>query len=33
VHDHLFSDLLTEGRYTVRFSTGPAFNFGPNIKK
>ena len=33
VHDHLFSDLLTEGRYTVRFSTGPAFNFGPYIKK
>ena len=33
VHDHLFSDLLTDGRFTVRFSTGPAFNFGKNIVK
>jgi hypothetical protein len=33
VHDHLFSDLLTDARFTVRFSCGPAFNFGPNIKK
>ena len=33
VHDHLFSDLLAEGRYTVRFSCGPAFNFGSNIRK
>ncbi len=33
VHDHLFSDLLAEGRFTVRFSCGPAFNFGPNIRK
>jgi hypothetical protein len=33
VHDHLFNDLLKDGRYTVRFSTGPAFNFGPNIVK
>jgi hypothetical protein len=31
VYDHLFSDLLKEGRYTVRFSIGPAFNFGRNI--
>ena len=31
VHDHLFNDLLTNGRYTVRFSCGPAFNFGKNI--
>jgi len=31
VYDHLFSDLLKEGRYTVRFSFGPAFNFGKNI--
>jgi hypothetical protein len=31
VHDHLFNDLLTNGRYTVRFSSGPAFNFGKNI--
>jgi hypothetical protein len=33
VHDHLFNDLLKDGRFTVRFSTGPAFNFGPNIVK
>jgi hypothetical protein len=33
VHDHLFSDLLTNGRNTVRFSSGPAFNFGKNIVK
>jgi hypothetical protein len=33
VHDHLFNDLLKDARFTVRFSTGPAFNFGPNIVK
>lgn len=33
VYDHLFSDLLTDGRFTVRFSTGPCFNFGKNIAK
>jgi hypothetical protein len=33
VHDHLFSDLLTDARFTVRFSSGPAFNFGKNIVK
>jgi hypothetical protein len=33
VHDHLFNDLLKDGRFTTRFSTGPAFNFGPNIVK
>jgi hypothetical protein len=33
VWDHLFSDLLQDGRFTMRFSCGPAFNFGPNIKK
>jgi hypothetical protein len=33
VHDDLFSDLLKDGRWTVRFSTGPAFNFGRNIAK
>jgi len=32
VWDHLFSDLLRNGRWTVRFSVGPAFNFGKNIK-
>jgi hypothetical protein len=31
VHDHLFSDLLRNGRWTTRFSIGPAFNFGRNI--
>jgi hypothetical protein len=31
VRDHLFNDLLTNGRYTVRFSCGPAFNFGKSI--
>jgi hypothetical protein len=33
VYDHLFSDLLRDGRLTVRFSVGPIFNFGKNIKK
>ena len=33
VHDHLFDDLLKDGRWTVRFSVGPAFNFGRNIVK
>lgn len=33
VYDHLFSDLLKEGRLTTRFSIGPCFNFGPNIRK
>jgi len=33
VYDHLFNDLLRDGRFTVRFSTGPAFNFGKNIAK
>jgi hypothetical protein len=33
VHDHLFSDLLKDGRNTVRFGIGPAFQFGGNVKK
>jgi len=33
VYDHLFSDTLAEGRLTTRFSVGPCFNFGKNIKK
>lgn len=33
VHDHLFNDLLQDPRWTVRFSVGPAFNFGRNIVK
>jgi hypothetical protein len=32
VWDHLFNDLLVNGRWTVRFSVGPAFNFGKNIR-
>jgi len=32
VHDHLFSDLLKDGRNTVRFSVGPAWQFGRNMK-
>jgi len=28
----LFSDLLKDGRFTTRFSVGPCFNFGRNIK-
>jgi len=31
VYDHLFNDLLKDGRFTVRFSVGPCFNFGRNI--
>ena len=31
VYDHLFNDLLKDGRWTVRFSVGPCFNFGRNI--
>lgn len=33
VYDHLFSDILRDGRLTTRFSVGPCFNFGRNIKK
>jgi hypothetical protein len=33
VYDHLFNDLLAQGRWTVRFSVGPCFNFGKNIAK
>lgn len=33
VYDHLFNDLLKDGRFTTRFSSGPAFNFGKNIEK
>jgi hypothetical protein len=33
VYDHLFSDLLKDGRLTTRFSIGPCFNFGKNIRK
>jgi hypothetical protein len=33
VYDHLFGDILQDGRLTTRFSVGPCFNFGKNIKK
>lgn len=33
VHDHLFSDLLANGRNTVRMSIGPCFNFGGNVAR
>jgi hypothetical protein len=33
VYDHLFSDLLQDGRFTTRFSIGPCFNLGKNIAK
>jgi hypothetical protein len=33
VHEHLFSNLLREGRWTTRFSVGPTFNFGKNIRE
>ena len=32
VYDHLFSNLLKDGRLTTRFSLGPCFNFGSNIR-
>ncbi|MFL6463920.1 MAG: hypothetical protein ACJ73N_05875 [Bryobacteraceae bacterium] len=33
VHDHLFSDLLKDGRNTVRLAIGPAVQFGPNVAR
>ena len=33
VWDHLFADILQYGRHTVRFSIGPAFQFGKNIAR
>jgi hypothetical protein len=33
VHDHLFPDLLKDGRNTIRFSIGPGFQFGSNVRK
>jgi hypothetical protein len=33
VYDHLFNDLLKDGRFTVRFSSGPCFNFGKNVER
>jgi len=33
VHDHLFNDILKDGRNTVRLSIGPGFQFGKNVRK
>jgi hypothetical protein len=33
VYDHLFNDILRDGRWTIRFSAGPVFFFGPNIAR
>jgi hypothetical protein len=33
VHNHLFSDLLEDGRWTTRASIGPVFHFGKNIAR
>jgi hypothetical protein len=33
VRDHLFNDLLKDSRNTVRFSIGPAIQFGGNVRK
>lgn len=33
VYDHLFDDLLKSGRTSVRFSVGPGFQWGRNMKK
>lgn len=32
VYDHLFNDILKDGRSTIRFSIGPAFQFGRNVE-
>lgn len=33
VRDHLFDDLLKDARNTIRFSVGPAFQWGRNVRK
>jgi hypothetical protein len=33
VHDHLFNDLLQNGRNSVRFAIGPGFQWGRNVMK
>jgi hypothetical protein len=33
VWDHLFNGLLANGRWEIRYSVGPAINFGKNIKQ
>jgi hypothetical protein len=32
VYDHLFNDILRDGRHTIRFSIGPALQWGRNMK-
>jgi len=32
VWDHLFNDILRDGRWTVRASIGPSFHFGKDIR-
>ncbi|HEY4051443.1 MAG TPA: hypothetical protein VGM27_31670 [Acidobacteriaceae bacterium] len=31
IYEHPFSDILLDGRWTLRYSIGPSFNFGRNI--
>lgn len=31
IYEHPFSDLLANGRWTLRYSIGPSFSFGRNI--
>jgi hypothetical protein len=31
VWNHPFSDILTDGRWTFRYSVGPSFQFGRNV--
>lgn len=33
VRDHLFNDILAKSRGTVRFSVGPAYQFGKDIRQ
>jgi hypothetical protein len=33
VHDHLFPDLLKDGRNTIRVSIGPGFQFGGDVQR
>lgn len=33
VHNHLFDDLLANGRWTTRAAVGPVFHFGKNIAR
>jgi hypothetical protein len=33
VWDHLFDDILRNGRWTIRASIGPSFHFGKNIAR